>query len=458
MNDIIFLLGIEDDNINIIDFHKDEDSFTKTITIEKKPYDHFCPKCGSKMYSRGIKERIVRHPILQDGYRLIIHIMQRRWRCNNQNCKYDSSDTFKFVNKCKQTTNALDLLVVNAFRDINRTAADIGRQYNISDHMAIDIFTRYVNMKQLKLSDIISVDEIYLDMDKSCKYALVLQDFYTGEPIDVVKSRQTRVTLPYFQSIPYEERKNVKYLLSDMYNPYINYTNTYFPNALPVVDSFHVIRWLLNKIETFIRNLQNEYKRRDFIKAEAEAKTKGKKEFKPKVSDEVYLLQNHRWVILRNQDNIHYYNTYKKNRYFGYAMNTYMIEEKFLSIHKDFFQIRELKEQYITFNKRNVGNPERAAVELDEIIELYEDQSIEIFQSFAETLKSYKIPIINSFNLVERTVAGKIKVSRLSNGPIESMNRNFDTLIRNSRGYLNFDHIRNRILFCLRNTAEIENK
>jgi transposase len=66
------------------------------------------------------------------------------------------------------------------------------------------------------------------------KYALVIQDFYTGDPIDVLRSRRNNVTEPYFVSLPVEERNNVKYLLTDMYNPYLLYIDKYFPNAVPV--------------------------------------------------------------------------------------------------------------------------------------------------------------------------------------------------------------------------------
>ena len=53
-------------------------------------------------------------------------------------------------------------------------------------------------------------------MDQYCKYALVIQYFYTGEPIDILQSHRETYTGPYFVSIPHEERSRVKYLISDM--------------------------------------------------------------------------------------------------------------------------------------------------------------------------------------------------------------------------------------------------
>lgn len=48
-------------------------------------------------------------------------------------------------------------------------------------------------------------------------------------PVDILRSRRTDVTEPYFSSIPIEERNSVKYLLSDMYNPYLTYVRNISP-------------------------------------------------------------------------------------------------------------------------------------------------------------------------------------------------------------------------------------
>ena len=57
--------------------------------------------------------------------------------------------------------------------------------------------------------------------------------------------------------------------------------------------------------------------------------------------------------------------------------------------------------------------------------------------------------------MVEKYGAGKIYDSRLSNGPIESLNRKVKDLKRLGRGYRNFEHFRNRSLFATRNNPVI---
>lgn len=48
-----------------------------------------------------------------------------------------------------------------------------------------------------------------------------------------------------------------------MYNPYISYVEKYFPNAISVVDSFHVIQWITRMIDNYIRQLLKKFRQRD---------------------------------------------------------------------------------------------------------------------------------------------------------------------------------------------------
>ena len=52
--------------------------------------------------------------------------------------------------------------------------------------------------------------------------------------------------------------------------------------------------------------------------------------------------------------------------------------------------------------------------------------------------------------MVEKQGAGKVYNSRLSNGPIESINRKVKDLKRLGRGFRNFEHFRNRFLYATR--------
>ncbi len=447
MNIITSLLDIEDNALELLSC--EVQALKKIVTLGSAPAPHFCPKCSYKMHSRGIKTRTINHPVLQDGYQLVIKLKQRRWRCTNSDCLYESNEHFKLVNRYRRNTNASDLLILNKFRNLNSSAVDIAKQFHTSDMHVLNVFDRYIQMERLPLTDAISVDEVYLDMDKSCKYALVIQDFYTGDPIDIIHSRLDKVTEPYFSNIPLKERASVKYLISDMYNPYLSYVKRYFPNAVSVVDSFHVMQWLIHSLDIFLRSLQKEYKARDESRKQIHYSKCGYQK-RTHISDEVYLLKKYRWLLLSNQDNLEYRLEPRYDKHFRYFINTFGYEEKFLALHPYIKDFRDLKEEYVRFNSRNAGNPLKAAEEIDSLIHKYCSSEYKIFVEFGNLLRKYKNPIINSFIMVERLGPDGIYNSRLSNGPIESLNRKVKDLKRLGRGFRNFEHMRNRFLFATR--------
>lgn len=435
MNRITDLLDLEDLNVVISDIQIQGQ--TKTITLETPPTARFCPSCGYRMHSRGIKNRTIKHPILQDNYSFILILKQRRWRCTNPECLYDISESFKFVNKQRRTTNATDMLIVDAYRNLLETSASIAKRFHVSDSHVHEVFDRYVKLDRLPLTDAISVDEVYLDMDDDCQYALVIQDFHTGDPIDLLRSRRANVTEPYFVSIPTHERNQVKYLISDMYNPYIAYVEKYFPNAVPVVDSFHVIQWITRSIDNYIRQLIKKYRQRDREYQEKLSYEQQRPVSLP-LSDEVYLLQKYRWLILANQSNIRYRNEPRMDSHFHALMNTYDYEDALFRIDSSLRNFRDLKEKYVQFNSRNGGNPLQARSELKELILEFKKSRFEIFRDFASLLEKFGDPIINSFIMVEKVGNGKIYDARLSNGPIESINRKVKDLKRLGHGFRNF--------------------
>ena len=453
MNSITELLDLEDIDISITDIRIE--GRKKFLSLETKLEAHFCPCCGFKMYSRGIKRRKISHPVLQDGYELILVLNQRRWRCTNPDCGYVTNDTFRFVNHRRRTTNASYMLIVLAFRNLDDSAVSIARRFKTSDTHVLEVFDKYVKLDRLPLTDILSVDEVHTDMEKDCKYALVLQDFHTGDPIDLLRSRKKDVTEPYFASIPLEERKQVRYLLSDMYNPYISFVDKYFPNAVPVVDSFHVVQWVIHAIDMYIRQLGRKYRQRDKELQEERSAAAGRPVRLPE-SDEMYMLRKYRWLVLSNRENIVYRAELRMDPHFHRLMNTYDYEAQLFRIDPRLETLRDLKEKYIIFNKEYAGDPMKAATALEDLIDDYFHSGDSIFTDFASLLCRYKQPILNSFIMVQKNGPGGLYSSRLSNGPIESLNRKVKDLKRLGRGFRSFEHFRNRFLYAARNNPVLD--
>lgn len=452
-NDIIKLLNLEDDCI--ITSIVTSDNMTKTISLAKKPAEKFCPICNYRMHSKGIRIRKVKHQMLLDGYQLLLELHCRRYQCTNPECRHMESDTFTFVDKHRKVTNTTDFLIVEAFRDHTLTFSDIARKFKVSTSYVHNVFKRYIHMERLPLGEILSIDEVYLKDGRNGKYALVIHDFITGEPIDILSSRRQNVTEDYFASIDISERRNVKYLITDMYKPFINYASKYFPNAVVAVDSFHVVHWIIKEIQKYIRTLTKQYLKRDYELFEQRQATSNTK-LTMHQSDEVYILKKYSWLILSNVENIDYSQEIRIDPHFRYFMDIYEKEAKLFDLAPELRDMRELKELYIRFNKAKFDEFSDVEHALSKLITLYKTSEYEMFRSFAELLEANFAEIVTSFITVELIDSdGVYYEKRLSNGPIESFNRIPKDMKRNSRGFLDFEHARNRILFATRKNPTV---
>lgn len=454
-NFITELLDMEDSHILVDCIEKDSDKMVKYVHIHTDPMPQFCEKCGHRMYSKGLEQRHLTHPVLQDGYRLVIIYSQRRLKCSNPECGHHCNESVSFISKWRRSTDVADMLVIDAFRDIRLTTSQIAERFHISDTAARYTFSRYVDMKRLPLTEAICIDEVHID-SPGCEYGVLIQDFCSGEPIDFKESRKEKVMMPYLSSIPRKERLRVKYLVSDMFNSYISYVDKYFPNAVSVVDSFHVVQMINKHIKDYMIQRAKEFKRRDSDRERQLQEERHNPRFHLRMSDEVYLYDRCRWVILKNQDSLEYgVLPDRPDRHFRYYMDIYAYEEKFMNLDPQLMHMRELKEKYIRFNTQNAGNREKAARELPLLIDEYMKSGIDEFIAIAGSLKKHREAILNSFIMYERTGSRGPYASRLSNGPMEGLNRKPKDMKRDSRGYLDFEYLRNRLLFATRKNAPI---
>ena len=391
---------------------------------------------------------------MQDGMPLILKVEQRRWRCTNSECNYVSTDQFSFLNKYKHNTAVTDLMILNAFRDSRLSARQIADRYNVSDSYALKLFSMYVKMNRRQLGEAISVDEVYVNVPHVCKYALVIQDFITSEPIDLLPGRRAEVTEPYFSSIPINERRKVRYFISDMYRPYIGYIEKYFPNAISIVDSFHVVKFINGRLRSYMQQLTRKLNRQDRDEHQRrEEALHMSLEFRH--SREYRLMKNYKWIVLSNPENLPHDMHYHYDRTLEQYVDYYILEDLFFKVDPNLKTFRILKNKYISFNQKYWNDPNKAKPALNDLISEYRKSGYPLFRDIADTLDANSTSIINSFIVVEKYCKDGVHHSRLSNGPMECINRIAKDLKRNARGYRNFEHLRNRFLFSTRENARI---
>lgn len=160
-------------------------------------------------------------------------------------------------------------------------------------------------------------------------------------------------------------------------------------------------------IDNYIRQLLKKFRQRD-RELEEQHSYEDQRPISLPPSDEVYLLQKYRWLILSNQSKIKYHSDPRMDSHFHCLMNTYDYEDSLFRIDPKLKDYRNLKETYIQFNSRNAGKPIEARNELEELISMYQSCEYEIFRDFGNLLEKYKEYIITSFIMVEKHEYGKV--------------------------------------------------
>lgn len=98
------------------------------------------------------------------------------------------------------------------------------------------------------LPKILSSDEFKSTKDSLGAMSFIFMDAVNGKIIDIVENRQLNSLETYFSEFSFEAKKNVEYIVIDIYSPYITLIRRSFPNAKIIIDKFHIlINRVLNK-------------------------------------------------------------------------------------------------------------------------------------------------------------------------------------------------------------------
>lgn len=171
------------------------------------------------------------------------------------------------------------------------------------------------------------------------------------------------------------------------------------------------------------------------------------------VSKEVYLLNNFKWLILENVDNIDYQHELRYNHKLKAYLNTYDYEKMFFQLDDKFMDIRRLKEKYIEFNKTKEKDLNKIEILLNDLIDLYDRSSLSMFKEFSEILKKHKQEVINSLIYITDSKGNERRLSLMALWKV--ITELLKTLKRNSRGLSNFEYARSRLIWSNRKNEPV---
>ena len=426
-NDIIKLLNLEKFNLHIskLDTVKNDNVLFCYITLENNKDK--CPLCNSEGIVKEYVKKKLTHSISNNNPCFIIY-NARRFYCKI--CKHTYYEKNPFALKNNKLSLYTIYAVLNDLKDHTVTFKNIANKYNLSVTSVINIFDSYVDAKRRHLPEAICIDEFYTSKKRQYKYACVFMDFLTKKIIYVYPSRRKDRLTSELSFIPKNERLNVKYVIIDMWDTYRDLARIYFPNCKIAVDSFHVIKHLNDAIDSIRLKVMKKFN----------------KHTNTLIQNDIYyyMLKKYHFFFTMNFENIFNGQTYirkLKTRWTKHEIRNYLF-----SIDDDLKNAYILKERYREFNL--TADYETCDQEFEELINDFLNSKHEEFRTFGKLLYHWKKEIKNSFI----RYLGK----RLSNGSIEGANSRIKTILKSANGYINFNRLRNRIMYSLNKDIPIK--
>ena len=109
------------------------------------------------------------------------------------------------------------------------------------------------------LPKVLCFDEFKSTKNSDGAMSFLFMDGSSHKILDIVENRKLHALEDYFSRFSYQVRSQVKYIVMDMYSPYIQLAKRYFPKAKIVLDPFHIVQLVNHAFnQTRIREMNQE--------------------------------------------------------------------------------------------------------------------------------------------------------------------------------------------------------
>ena len=386
----------------------------KMIYLEQTNIKCRCPKCNK--FTNSVHSKLKQSYIKESdflGYECVLTIRKRRFRCYE--CEKIFTETIDILPNKNTISNRLRIQI---HKDLLKmlTFDYIAEKNHVSITFVINELKSI--MKDYKkniytLPEVISFDEFKADTDKG-KYAFIINDPINKKTIDILPNRRKEYLIKYFTTV--NNRKEVEYVICDMYEPYLIVTKVMFPRAKYIVDRFHYVEYIMDALDDIRIRVQKEY----------EYNTR-----------EYRLLKNKKNVSLlrKYSEDINWFKqvTRYRNKTKIYKYPKEILDEIF-DISEDIKIGYDLKELFLQII--NNSTYESAKADLESWIDLCRESKIEEFIVASKTIENWLDYIVNSF--IDK---------RFTNGYTEGLNNKIKTLKRMGFGYKKFEIFRSRLMY-----------
>ena len=368
------------------------DSFLK-IFIQSRPSVQICPVCGCKTRRiHDYRSQQIRD-IPSQGKHVFLILRKRRYVCPD--CGRRFTESYSFLPSYHRRTKRLSFYLVSLLRQ-TFSLKQISQLTGVSVPVICRLLDTLSYQPPDRLPKALSIDE-FKGNASTGKYQCILVDPKKRRLLDVLPDRTQSHLADYWRSFPGKEREKVKFFVCDMWRPYTELAETFFPNAKIIVDKYHFIRQVTWAIEKVRKRLQRSMQ----------------------ASLRKYYKRSRKLILTR------YKKLKAENKQACDLMLQYSDDLRLAHRMKEWFYDICQMEGYRSQQK-----------EFDDWIANARESGIKEFEDCARTYQSWRKEILNAFKY------------GLTNGPTEGFNNKIKVLKRSSYGIRNFKRFRIRILHC----------
>ena len=392
-----------------------------------------CPKCRKKSPIHQ-KSKKVKTWYLENlfGLKIVIIYKPNRIKCPEHGTKTEwipwarhkskfariLEDKIAVLFKCVSKSFIQKLYEIKSFNTIS----------NIIERSFLDNIPK--NLSENKLIRI-GIDET--SYKKGHKYVTIVVNHDTGEIVWVGQGKGRTTLDEFFESIPPRHRRRIELVTADGAAWIAASVKKYCPNAILIMDSFHVMKWIndaLNeiRINTWKRKTQilKEFKKDHYDEIKA-----GNTKILNKIGvmeDEIRTIKSSRYALLRNFEDL---NEDEKSKV-EIILETDSIELI------EAWRIKENLHQLFTMDDSDI-----ASLLLSDIICSARNSSNKRLNNIADKLDK------RFDNIIASNIYG------MNNGRIEGINTKIKFIIRKSFGFSKIDHLTQAVMLATHEIVDI---
>lgn len=215
--------------------------------VTNLPYE--CPHCASESFvGFGRREQLIRDLPIR-GKRVGVYVNTRRFKC--QGCKRTFYESLPEVDEKRLMTSRLVKWIGQ--QSVKRPFLHIAEEIGIDEKTVKNVFRDYINELEktfrFETPKWMGIDEINIIRPRC-----MISNIHNNTIVEILPNREKKTVMRYLHDL--EGRDDVRYVAMDMWNPYRDAVRATLPQAIIVIDKFHVLRMANEGLESARKSLR----------------------------------------------------------------------------------------------------------------------------------------------------------------------------------------------------------